>query len=110
MLFVLPKTPDQVEYLARRLPAPLMYMTLNGGFESMPFDIAGMGRLGYKFLVDPMTPVLALHKVMSESYQAMAASAADPWIGGQYRTAHEALNLSIDIEKLLEIERATVER
>jgi 2-methylisocitrate lyase-like PEP mutase family enzyme len=110
MLFVLPKTDDQVEYLARRLPGPLMYMTLGGGFESMPLDIAGMGRLGYKFLVDPMTPVLALHKVMADSYRAMAASTADPLIGGQYQTEHEALNRSIEIEKLLEIERATVER
>ena len=110
MLFVLPKTPDQVEYLAHRLPPPLMYMTLEGGFESMPTDVAGMGRLGYKFLVDPMTPVLALHKVMAQTYRAMAARSLDPFLGATHRAEHEALNRSIELEKLLEVERATVER
>jgi 2-methylisocitrate lyase-like PEP mutase family enzyme len=110
MLFVPPKTPEDVEYLGRRLPPPLMYMTLGGGFETLPMSVEEMGRLGYRFLVDPMTPVLSVHKAMRATYEAMAAHRADPVLGGAANQEHEALNRTIGLEKLLEIERATVER
>ena len=110
MIFALPKTMDQVEYLARRLPPPLMFMTLDGGMESLPADIDSMSAMGYKFIVDPMTPVLALHKAMAASYQAMAQGLQDPLLRKTHKAEHEALNLTIDLEKLLAIERATVER
>ena len=110
MVFALPKTMDQVEQLGRRLPPPLMFMTLDGGMEGLPADLDAMGAMGYKFIVDPMTPVLALHKAMSSSYKAMAAHLQDPLLGKTHKAEHEALNLTIDLEKLLAIERATVER
>ena len=110
LLFVLPKTPDQVEYLARRLPPPLMYMTLDGGFDSMPFSLEEMGRLGYRLLVDPMTAVLAVHKAMTETYRAIAAGVVNPLLGGRDREEHKALNRTIGLDSLLAIERRTVER
>jgi methylisocitrate lyase len=110
MIFALPKTMDQVEYLAARLPPPLMFMTLNGGLESLPASVEEMTSMGYKFIVDPMTPVLAFHKAMKASYEAMAKGAGDPILAGTHKAEHEALNGSIDLEKLLAIERATVER
>ncbi len=110
MIFALPKSMDQVEPLARRLPHPLMFMTLNGGMEALPADIDSMAAMGYKFIVDPMTPVLAFHKAMKASYEAMAKGLVDPSLGKTHKAEHEALNLTIDLEKLLAIERATVER
>jgi 2-methylisocitrate lyase-like PEP mutase family enzyme len=110
MLFVLPKTNDDIEYLAKRLPSPLMYMTLTGGFDSMPYSVEEMGKMGYRFLVDPMTPVLAVHHAMRESYRAMKNMVPDPLLRGAFKQEHEALNLSMDLEKLLAIERGTVER
>ena len=110
MVFALPKTMDQVEFLAKRLPPPLMFMTLDGGMESMPFSLGDMGAMGYKFIVDPMTPVLALHKAMAASYQAMARGVVDPLLQRTHKAEHEALNLTINLEKLLAIERATVEK
>ncbi|MEO5671080.1 MAG: isocitrate lyase/PEP mutase family protein [Ramlibacter sp.] len=110
MVFALPKNMDQVETLARRLPAPLMFMTLDGGMESLPASIDEMSAMGYKFIVDPMTPVLAFHKAMKASYEAMAKGVGDPILAGRHKAEHEALNISIDLEKLLAIERATVER
>ncbi|MGE0797826.1 MAG: oxaloacetate decarboxylase [Lautropia sp.] len=110
MIFALPKSADQVEPLARQLPGPLMYMTLDGGFESLPASVAAMGEMGYKFIVDPMTPVLAVHKAMAASYRAMARMERDPLLGNAHKAEHEALNRTIDLEKLLAIERATVER
>lgn len=109
MLLVLPRTPDQVEYLAARLPPPLMYMALDGGLESLPHDLETMGRMGYRFIVDPMTPVLALHKAMTATYAAIARGVLDPLLGATHSHEHEAINRSIDLEKLLEIERRTVE-
>jgi 2-methylisocitrate lyase-like PEP mutase family enzyme len=108
MLFALPKTPDQVEALARRLPAPLMYMTLGGGFETMPFSVEEMGKLGYRLLVDPMTAMLAVHRAMSDTYNAMVGGIDDPLLRGRHDAEHQALNRSIDLEGMLEIERRTV--
>lgn len=110
MIFALPKHMDEVEYLARRLPHPLMFMTLDGGLESLPADVDSMSAMGYKFIVDPMTPVLAFHKAMKASYAAMAEGIGDPLLTGTHKAEHEALNRTIDLEKLLAIERATVER
>jgi 2-methylisocitrate lyase-like PEP mutase family enzyme len=108
MLFALPKSQDQVELLARRLPPPLMYMTLGGGFESMPFSTEEMGRLGYRLLVDPMSAVLAVHRAMAGTYRAMVAGVGDPLLAGSHEAEHKALNRSIDLEHMLEIERRTV--
>jgi hypothetical protein len=60
--------------------------------------------------VDPMTPVLAVHHAMRESYRAMKNMVPDPLLRGAFKQEHEALNLSMDLEKLLAIERGTVER
>jgi methylisocitrate lyase len=108
MLFALPKTQDQVETLARRLPAPLMYMTLGGGFEAMPYSVEEMGKLGYRLLVDPMTAVLAVHRAMSDTYSAMVRGFGDPLLRGSHNAEHQAFNRSIDLEAMLEIERRTV--
>ena len=85
-----------------------MFMTLDGGMEGCP-RTSMLWAMGYKFIVDPMTPVLALHKAMG--------SATGPWprtcrthCSASHKAEHEALNLTIDLEKLLAIERATVER
>ena len=109
MLFVLPKADADVEYLAKRLPPPLMYMTLGGGFDSMPHSVEEMGQMGYRFLVDPMTPVLAVHHAMRQSYRAIKQMKPDPLLGKSSQQEHEALNLSISLEELLAVERATVE-
>jgi len=108
MLFVLPGKPDDVAYLAGRLPPPLMYMTLEGGLESI--DVAELGQMGYRFIVDPMTPVLAYHRAMRQGYRAMRERAGDPLLGPKGHTAeHEKLNATIGLEELLAIERQTVE-
>ncbi|MGD9944647.1 MAG: oxaloacetate decarboxylase [Burkholderiaceae bacterium] len=109
MLLALPRSPDQAEYLAQHLPPPLMYMALDGGLESLPHSVDALGEMGYRFIVDPMTPVLALHKAMAATYEAIARRQADPLLHRTHAAEHEALNRSIDLDKLLAIERATVE-
>ena len=110
MLFVLPGKPEDVRTLGERLPAPLMYMTLGGGLEKLEMSPADMAALGYRFIVDPMSRVLAYHQAMRETYRAMRAGVVNPLLGSGYDREHEALNRSIDLETLLAIERATVER
>ncbi len=110
MLFVLPKKPEDVEYLARRLPPPLMLMTLTGGLDTIPFSLDEMAKLGYRFIVDPMTPVLAVHRAMQETYRAMAAYKANPILTDGFQAEHDALNRSINLEAMLAVERETVER
>lgn len=111
MLFILPGKPEDIRFLGERLPAPLMFMTNNGGFESLSMSLSDMAGLGYKYIVDPMTPVLAMHKALKSCYDAMGRMAVDPLLGpGGHASEHQALNRSIDLESLLAIERATVER
>lgn len=110
MLFVLPGKPEDVRTLGERLPAPLMYMTLGGGLEKLEMSPTEMAALGYRFIVDPMSPVLAYHQAMRETYRAMRAGVVNPLLGSGYDREHEALNRSIDLETLLAIERATVEK
>jgi 2-methylisocitrate lyase-like PEP mutase family enzyme len=109
MLFVLPGKPEDVEYLGRRLPPPLMLMTLTGGLDVIPYSLPEMARLGYRFIVDPMTPVLALHNAMVRTYEAMAKFKANPLLANGFDAEHKALNESIELEILLAIERKTVE-
>ena len=109
MLWVLHKTPEDVRTIGERLGPPLMYQALGGGLDAAGFTPAEMHDLGYRLIVDGMTPLLAVHETLSASYRAMAQWAVDPTLGTGGRAAQaQALNETIGLGKLLEIERRTV--
>jgi methylisocitrate lyase len=109
MLWVLHKSPDDVRTIGERLGPPLMYQALSGGLDAMGFTPAEMHDLGYRLIVDGMTPLLAVHETLSASYRAMAERAVDPTLGAGSRAAQaRALNETIGLGRLLEIERRTV--
>ena len=109
MLWVLHKAPEEARTIGERLGPPLMYQTLGGGLDAMGFTAAEMHDLGYRLIVDGMTPLLALHRTLAASYRAMAEGAADPTLGAGSRAAEaRALNETIGLARLLDIERRTV--
>jgi 2-methylisocitrate lyase-like PEP mutase family enzyme len=110
MLFVLAPTPEDMRFVGERLPPPLMQMSLGGGVEAMGLTRREFHDLGFRYLVDPMTAVLAMHKALRLAYDAMARGETDPTLGpdgaaGEQERMHETIGL----EAMLAVERATVE-
>jgi 2-methylisocitrate lyase-like PEP mutase family enzyme len=111
MLFVLPRSPDEVRAVGEHLGPPLMYMTGVDGMGGGRFTERELGSLGFRLIVDPATPLLAMHKALRQCYGAMAAGSADPLLGaGQGRAEQQLVHETIGLEAMLEIERRTVER
>ena len=110
MLFVLARRPEALRAIAERLPRPLMYMTPSGGLAEAGLSLADLGAMGFALVVDPSTPLLAMHHALRRSYQAMAAGVADPALGAQAEEEQARVHETIGLETLLAIERRTVER
>lgn len=112
MLFVLPKNTEEARIIGERLGGPLMFMTLGGGIPAIGMTLADLGGLGYRLIVDPATPLLAAYHAMRASYQAMAAGQADGIAGTPQQASdlQKSIHKTIDLEKLIDIERRTVER
>jgi 2-methylisocitrate lyase-like PEP mutase family enzyme len=110
ILFIAARAPEDVQHIAARLPAPLMYMFAGGGITRTGIPVPELHRMGYRLFVDPMTPLLALHRALCECYAALRAGRADPLIGADGAAEQQAVHETIGLETLLAIERRTVER
>lgn len=110
LLLLLPKTAEQARLVGERIDAPLCYLT--GGW-----DLSGVGMtrqelsdLGYRLIIDAVTPFYARFKAARMSYQAMAEWQPDPTLAGTQHVEHDHVHRLVKIERLLEIERRTVEK
>ena len=109
MIFVLAPTPEDLRFVGERLPPPLMMMPLAGGLAAMSMSRAELYDLGYRFLVDPMTTLFAMHKAMRLSYEAIARGEPDPTLGDDSPGAElEKIHEAIGLERWLAVERATM--
>ncbi len=109
MLLILPKSPEQAAAIGQRIEGPLLYMTL-AGLPSIGMPLEELGRLGYNVVVDAVTPLFARQKALRQCYEAMARGEADPNFGGAYSEEVDHIHTVIGLDKMLEIERRTVER
>ena len=71
MLLVLPKNPEQAKVIGEHVQGPLFYL-MSGGLTTMGASPAQLGRLGYKLIVDPLTPFYASARALRRSYEALA--------------------------------------
>lgn len=110
MLFVLARKAEDLRAVAERLPPPLMYMTPAGGLADAELSLAELAALGYRLIVDPSTPLLAMHRALRASYAAIAAGRPDPTVGPEAAAEQEAVHATIGLAAMLEIETRTVER
>ncbi len=112
MLFVLPKSPDEVPIIGARLGPPLMFMLTGTGVASMGFTQAELGALGYRLIVDPATPFLAAYGALRTAYRDMAAGRDDATVAaaGGYAAVQASIHRTIGLNVLLDIEKRTVER
>jgi 2-methylisocitrate lyase-like PEP mutase family enzyme len=110
LLLSMAHRPEQLRTIADRLGGPLMYLAGRGGLAGSGLTLKDLGTLGYKIVADPSTPLLAAFVAWKKVY----AELAEDFGAGQPKAdwspvEHEMLQ-AIDIERLLAVERATVEQ
>ena len=110
LLYVTGRRAEDVRVLGERLPPPLMYMAGAGGLAHGQITRAELAQLGFRLIVDPTTPLMAMHKALRQCYAALARDEADPLLGGEASKEQALVHQTIDLETMLEIERQTVER
>lgn len=113
LLLSMAHRPEQLRLIAERLGGPLMYLTRRGGLAGLGMTLADLGGLGYRIVADPSTPLLAafaawrrLYAELGAGFGAGAAAAA----AGDGDEAEAQMLDVIGLERLLAVERATVER
>lgn len=109
ILFILARKPEEWRHIAERLPPPLMFMVSSAGVGAMGVPEAELYVMGYRLFVDPVMPLLAMHRALRDSYAALAARRSDPLIADGPAEQH-IMHETIELETLLAIERRTTER
>lgn len=111
VLLLSPGDADEARHIGKRLGGPLMHICRPGGLAAMGLAPQEMHALGYRIIVDPITPLLAAFEAIGAVYGelardfAISSRAPQAWSGVQ-----ESLHAAIGLEKLLAIERETVEK
>jgi 2-methylisocitrate lyase-like PEP mutase family enzyme len=111
MLFVTAHKPEHFHYLGERLAAPLVTLTTDGQLKKWGLTKHDLATLGFRLLVDPVTPVLVFHQALNRCYRAIASGDSEVLLSdGGLRAEMDALHQSIGLEQMLAIERQTVEQ
>jgi len=110
LLLSMAHTPEQLRLIGERLGGPLMYLSGRGGLAGLGMTLADLGALGFRIVADPSTPLLAAFAAWKKVY----ADLTSGFGAGQPRAdwgplEHEMLGV-IELEKLLAVERRTVEK
>jgi methylisocitrate lyase len=101
---------EQLRLIAERLGGPLMYLTGRGGLAALGMTLRDLGGLGYKIVADPSTPLWAAYAAWKQVYAELAQDFGSRAPKSDWAAVeHEVLGV-IDIERLLAVERATVEK
>jgi 2-methylisocitrate lyase-like PEP mutase family enzyme len=102
---------EHFRHLGERLAPPLMTLTSDGHLRKMGLTKAELATLGFRLLVDAVSPVLLFHKTMKQCYLAIANGDSDSLFAPQ-GLGHEQneLHQTIGLDAMLAIERETVEK
>ena len=102
--------PEQLRAIAERLGGPLMYLAGRGGLAGLGLTLTDLGSLGYKIVADPSTPLLAAYAAWKKVYEELADGfGANVKAKPDWTPIEKDMLGVIQLEKLLAIERATVE-
>ena len=110
ILYVTGRKPEDLRFLGERLPAPLMYMTGAGGMSAAALTASELYDLGFRLIVDPTTPLMAAHKALRQCYAALAKGETDPLLGPEPGKEQAVVHETIRLDRMLAVERATVEK
>jgi 2-methylisocitrate lyase-like PEP mutase family enzyme len=109
MLFVWGRKPEEMRFIAERLPAPLMTFAPPDGYSAFPISKAEMAKMGYRLAASSGTAFAAMVKAVRQSYECLAQDKMDPFLGpggaeAEMKSAHRTTGL----DGMLAIERRTM--
>lgn len=111
LLLSMAHKPEQLRTIAEQLGGPLMYLTGRGGLAGMGMTLSDLGGLGYRIVADPLTPLLAAYAAWRRVYQDLAGGfGAEITAKPEWGVVEKDMLAVIGLEKLLAVERATVEK
>src|SRR5512134_190287 len=103
LLLSMAHRPEQLRAIAERLGGPLMYLAGRGGLAGSGLTLDELGRLGFRIVADPSTPLLAAYATWKQVY----ADLADGFAAGKPRPdfgpVEEDMLGVIGLEKLLAV-------
>ena len=109
MLFLWGRKPEEMRFIAERLPAPLMTFAPPDGFSTFPISKAEMAKMGYRLAASSGTAFAAMVKAVRQSYECLAQDTMDPFLGpGGAEKEMKAAHKVTGLDRLLEIERRTM--
>lgn len=111
LLMLGPRNETDIRAIADRLEGPFQILVPAGGVGAFNLSVKELGALGFKLLIDAAKPMLASFRAWKEIYESTTPDLSSPALTAEdARRLAAELNEAVDIERLLEIERATVER
>jgi methylisocitrate lyase len=110
LLLSMAHKPEQLRAIAERLGGPLMYLAGRGGLAGSGMTLKDLGALGYKIVADPSTPLLAAYAAWKKAYAELADGFGANAAKLDWGPIEKDMLQTIDVEKLLAVERRTVER
>ncbi|HYB70315.1 MAG TPA: isocitrate lyase/PEP mutase family protein [Candidatus Bathyarchaeia archaeon] len=110
LLLSMAHTPEQLRLIGDRLGGPLMHLTGRGGLAGLGMTLADLSGLGYRIVADPSTPLLAAYGAWKSAYADLADGFGAGRATRDWAPLEKEMLRVIDIEKLLAVERATVEK
>jgi methylisocitrate lyase len=110
LLLSMAHRPEQLRLIAERLGGPLMYLTGRGGLAGLGMTLADLGGLGYRIVADPSTPLLAAYEAWQRTYTDLRAAFGAGTPARDWGPLERDMLGVIGLEKLLAVERATVEK
>ena len=109
MLFIWGRKPEEIRFIAERLPAPLMTFAPADGFATFPLSRAEMAAMGYRLAASSGTAFAAMVKAVRQSYECLAQDRLDPFLGeGGAEREMRAAHRTTGLDRMLEIERRTM--
>jgi len=111
LLLSMAHKPEQLRAIAERLGPPLMYLTRRGGLAGLGMTLSDLGGLGYRIVADPSTALLAAYAAWKKVYEDLADGfGTKTKASADWGPLERDLFVVIELEKLLAVERATVEK
>lgn len=111
VLLASPRDAEEARFLGERLPAPLMYLCPPGGLQAIGLSKQEMAGLGWKILADPGTGLFAAYETWRNLYRELAGDfclSSRPHT--DWRELEHEMHRAINLPKLIEIEKRTVEK
>ena len=113
LLFVWSHDATEMRIVGERLggDGPLMIFAERDGTGALKIPLPELAQLGYRIVGVPILPLLSMHRALRQTYAHLAASTLDPAFDeGGAEGEMQRVYKTVELERLLEIERRTVEQ